>query len=337
MTIKDIAEKSGYGVGTVSRVLNNHPNVSETARKRILEVAEKYHFVRNTNAQLLKQQGKYIAILVKGVSNILLNSILEIIQKHIGETKYTSSVFVLDEYDNEAATALRIYYEKRPAGIIFLGGNPTRYKSDFNKIKVPCVLVTNQAHYLENKKLSSVSTDDKKAAEEITDYLIKCGHKKIGVIGGDVTNSEISERRYDGFISAMKKNNIDFDFDKLYQTTKYSFEGGANAAEKLINKCGDEITAIFTMSDVMAIGAMRKLKDMGYNIPKDLSIVGFDGLPLTEYVCPRLTTIHQDEKGIAEVGLKLLFDSIDDGDKSAHNLMPFELIKGESVMNINKS
>ena len=337
MTIKDIAEKSGYGVGTVSRVLNNHPNVSETARKRILEVAEKYHFVRNTNAQLLKQQGKYIAILVKGVSNILLNSILEIIQKHIGETKYTSSVFVLDEYDNEAATALRIYYEKRPAGIIFLGGNPTRYKSDFNKIKVPCVLVTNQAHYLENKKLSSVSTDDKKAAEEITDYLIKCGHKKIGVIGGDVTNSEISERRYDGFVSAMKKNNIDFDFDKFYQTTKYSFEGGANAAEKLINKCGDEITAIFTMSDVMAIGAMRKLKDMGYNIPKDLSIVGFDGLPLTEYVCPRLATIHQDEKGIAEVGLKLLFDSIDDGDKSAHNLMPFELIKGESVMNINKS
>ena len=80
MTIKDIAKLSGYAVGTVSRVLNNHPNVSETARKTILEVAEKYNFVRNTNAQQLKQQGRYIAILVKGVSNILLNSILEIIQ-----------------------------------------------------------------------------------------------------------------------------------------------------------------------------------------------------------------------------------------------------------------
>ena len=84
MTIKDIAKLSGYAVGTVSRVLNNQPNVSEKARKAILEVAEKYHFVRNTNAQLLKQQGRYIAILVKGVSNMLLNSILEIIQKKIG-------------------------------------------------------------------------------------------------------------------------------------------------------------------------------------------------------------------------------------------------------------
>lgn len=334
MTIKDIAEKSGYGVGTVSRVLNNHPNVSDDARKKILEVAEKYHFVRNTNARLLKQHDRYIAILVKGVSNILLNSILEIIQKHIGETKYTSSVFVLDEYDNEAATALRIYYEKRPAGIIFLGGNPTRYKSDFNKIKIPCVLITNQAHYLENKKLSSVSTDDKQAAREITEYLIKCGHRKIGVIGGDITNSEISKRRYLGILSAMNENGIEFDFEKMYQTTKYSFEGGAEAAEKLIKKCNEDITAVITMSDVMAIGAMRKLNDMGYDIPKDLSIVGFDGLPFTQYVYPRLTTIRQDEKGIAELGLKSLLESIDDENNSAHNLMPFELIEGESVLNI---
>lgn len=334
MTIKDIAEKSGYGVGTVSRVLNNHPNVSDAARKKILEVAQKYNFVRNTNARLLKQHDRYIAILVKGVSNILLNSILEIIQKHIGETKYTSSVFVLDEYDNEAATALRIYYEKRPAGIIFLGGNPTRYKTDFNKIKIPCVLITNQAHYLENKKLSSVSTDDKKAAEEITEHLIKSGHKKIGIIGGDITNSEISERRYLGYVSAMKKNNIEFDFDTMYQTAKYSFEGGANAAEKLIKKCPDDITAVITMSDVMAVGAIRKFNDMGYEIPKDLSVVGFDGLPFTQFSNPRLTTIRQDEKGIAELGLKSLLESIDDETKSAHNLMPFELIKGESVLNI---
>ena len=76
MTIKDIAKLSGYAVGTVSRVLKNQPNVSETARKAILEVAEKNNFVRNTNAQHLKMQGRYIAILVKGVSNILLNSIL---------------------------------------------------------------------------------------------------------------------------------------------------------------------------------------------------------------------------------------------------------------------
>ena len=193
MTIKDIAKLSGYAVGTVSRALNNQPNVSETARKAILEVAEKNNFVRNTNAQHLKMQGRYIAILVKGVSNILLNSILEIIQKKIGETIYTSSVYVLDEYDNEAKTALKIYYEKRPAGIIFLGGNPERYEADFNQIKVPCVLITNQANNVSNKMLSSVGTDDISAAQEIAElgYTgVALGGLKRVTVGIDAHGAE---------------------------------------------------------------------------------------------------------------------------------------------------
>lgn len=335
MTIKDIARLSGYAVGTVSRVLNDHPNVSDTARKKILEVAEQYHFVRNTNAQQLKQQGRYIAILVKGVSNILLNSILEIIQKHIGETTYTSSVFVLDEYDNEAKTALTIYYEKRPAGIIFLGGNPQRYESDFNEIKVPCVLITNQAGNVENKNLSSVGTDDQKAAEEITEYLIKNGHKKIGVIGGDITNSEISERRYKGFMVAMEKNNLPFDFDLQYQTTMYTFDGGATAAKELIQKF-QGMTAVFAMSDVQATGAVRQFNDMGIRIPEDISVTGFDGLPYTQYISPRLTTIRQSEPQLAKCGLAALLEAIQREDEEpAHLLIPFELIKGESVLKIN--
>lgn len=332
MTIKDIAKLSGYAVGTVSRVLNNQPNVSEKARKTVLEVAEKYNFVRNTNAQLLKQQGRYIAILVKGVSNILLNSILEIIQKKIGETIYTSSVFVLDEYDNEAKTALKIYYEKRPAGIIFLGGNPERYESDFNQIKVPCVLVTNQAANVTNKMLSSVGTDDVTASKRVTEYLIECGHKNIGVIGGDINNSEISERRYNGLMQAMKEHGLPFDFETQYQTAKYSFDGGARAAKAIIGKF-DEVTAILSMSDVQAIGAIRQLNDMGLRVPNDISVTGFDGLPLTQYICPRLTTVRQFEQQLAECGTLALLRAINKkNEESAHILIPFELIKGESVM-----
>ena len=334
MTIKDIAKISGYAVGTVSRALNNHPNVSPVAREKILAVAEQYNFVRNTNAQLLKQQGRYIAILVKGVSNVLLNSILEIIQEHIGETIYTSSVFVLDEYDNEAKTALKIYYEKRPAGIIFLGGNPQRYESDFNKIKVPCVLITNQAENVENKNLSSVGTDDVFAAEQITQHLIENGHTKIGVVGGDITNSEITERRYRGFLTAMQKNGIKFDFDKQYQTTKYSLQGGSEGVQNLVEKFKD-ITACFCMSDVQAIGAMRKLSDMGIDVPKDISITGFDGLEFTQFIIPRLTTVKQSEKNLAKKGLKALLKNIEEDEEPEHILIPFEFIKGESVLKIN--
>lgn len=334
MTIKDIAKLSGYAVGTVSRVLNNQPNVSESARKTILEVAEKYNFVRNTNAQHLKMQGRYIAILVKGISNILLNSILEIIQKKIGETIYTSSVYVLDEYDNEAKIALKIYYEKRPAGIIFLGGNPERYEDDFNQIKVPCVLITNQADNVSNKMLSSVGTDDVSAAQEITEYLIANGHRNIGIIGGDINKSEISDRRFKGFMKAMKKHDLPFDFETHYQTAKYSFEGGAKAAGELIEKSGD-ITAIFSMSDVQAIGAIRKLTDSGFRVPQDISVTGFDGLPLTQYMNPRLTTIRQYEKQLAECGTTALLEAIGKGEQEpSHILIPFELLKRESVISV---
>lgn len=334
MTIKDIAKLSGYAVGTVSRVLNNQPNVSETARKAILEVAEKYNFVRNTNAQHLKMQGRYIAILVKGVSNILLNSILEIIQKKIGETIYTSSVYVLDEYDNEAKTALKIYYEKRPAGIIFLGGNPERYEADFNQIKVPCVLITNQANNVSNKMLSSVGTDDISAAQEIAEYLIANGHRNIGVIGGDINKSEISDRRFKGFMKAMKKHDLPFDFETHYQKSKYSFEGGEKAAEELIEKFGD-MTAVFSMSDVQAIGAIRKLTDRGLRVPQDISVTGFDGLPLTQYMNPRLATIRQYEEQLAECGTNVLLETIGKAkQESSHILIPFELLKGESVISV---
>lgn len=336
MTIKDIARESGYAVGTVSRVLNNHPDVSETAREKIMSVVEKHGFVPNNNARQLKQtESKTIVILVKGTSNILLNSLLERIQKRIEKSPYTSSVAVLDEYDNEAWQASRIYYERKPIGIIFLGGNPERYKEDFTKIKIPCVLISNQADNVKNNYLSSVGTDDMSAAEYVNNYLIRNGHEKIGVIGGNIDNSEISLRRYNGFCESMKKAGLSFDFDREYVTAKYSFEGGAKAARELIDKYPD-LTAVFTMSDAMAIGACRQLRDMGYSVPEDISIVGFDGLPIAEYYYPRLTTIKQLADNLADNGLEILLNCIERDAPPVHKVIPFEFIKGESVKNINK-
>lgn len=331
MTIKDIARESGYSIGTVSRVLNNHPDVSEKAKAKILEVVDRYGFVLNKNAKHLKQQeSNTIVILVKGTSNILLNSILEMIQKRIEKTPYNSSVAVLDENDNEAYNASRIYYERKPVGIIFLGGNPDKYTEDFLKIQTPCVLILNQANNIESTNLSSISTDDEYASYCMANYLIKNGHKKIGVIGGNITNSEITLRRYNGFLKALSNADINFDFDKSYETAKYSFESGEIAAQKLLKKNPD-MTAIFTMSDAMAIGACRKLADMDLKVPHDISIVGFDGLPIADFYCPRITTIRQSAEILAKEGLDILLKSIEKSTSPIHRLVPFELVEGESV------
>ncbi len=334
MTIKDIAKECGCALGTVSRVLNNHPDVSDKTREKVLAVVEKHGFVLNTNARQLKtQKRKNLVIIVKGTSSTLLNGLLERIQKKLELSEYYADVVILDEDDNEGLNATRIYFELKPLGIIFLGGSPDRLTGDFEKVHVPSVLISNQAETLGSKYISSVSVDNLKAAAESARFLIKNGHRKIGVIGGAL-DSCLSETRYKGFLKAMKAAKLPFDFDLSYEVSKYSFEGGALAAENLLKRNPD-LTAIFTMSDAMAIGAIRKLHDMGKKVPEDISIIGFDGISLADFVCPRLTTIRQMEEEMAEEGLSVLLDCIEKNNSSQHKQVPYKLICGESVRNLS--
>ena len=334
MTIKDIARECGCAVGTVSRVLNNHPDVSDKTREKVLAVVQKHNFILNTNAKQLKEQNrKTIVIIVKGTSSILLNSLLERIQKRIEPLPYNASVVVLDEYDNEAKAANRIYYEQKPVGIIFLGGSPDLFKDDFAKLLVPCVVISNEAQLIDGVSLSSVSTDNFTAAQYSANYLIHNGHEKIGVIGGDLGGSGITQRRYDGFLSALSRAGLTFDYEKAYVTSKYSFEDGAVAARRLLEKFPD-LTAIFAMSDAMAIGACRELSDSGYKIPDDISVIGFDGISLGEFYCPRLTTIRQLCDPLVDEGLKILLDSIENNALPVNKYIPFEFVQGESVKHI---
>lgn len=333
MTIKDIARECGCAVGTVSRVLNNHPDVSDGTRKKVLAVVEKHGFVLNANAKNLKTQDrKNLVIIVKGTSSIHLNALLEKLQTKLEPLPYIANVVVLEENDNEGTNATRIYFEQKPLGIIFLGGNPDYLAGEFEKVHVPSVLISNSAEKLGSSYISSVSTDNYKAAYSSAKFLIKNGHKKIGVIGSFV-DSGISKTRYDGFRKALKAAKIPFDFDTSYVVSKYSYEGGAEACEELMKKNPD-LTAIFTMSDAMAIGAIRKLSDMGKRVPEDVSVIGFDGIALGDYLCPRLTTIRQLEDRLVEEGLDALLDCIEKKNPPSHRLIPFEFVEGESVKNI---
>lgn len=334
MTIKDIAKESGCAVGTVSRVLNNQEYVSEKTRAKVMEVVNKYNFVLNTNAKALKARGtKTILILVKGTSNILLNSLLETVQKNMENLPYTSKVIVLDEYDNETVEAEKELRENKPMGIIFLGGNPERNREVFPRIKCPCVLITTKADTEEYENLSSVSTDSLEASAMVARHLVEKGHRNIGVIGGDLVSSATSRRRFAGFTQGLEACGISFDKKKAYATSKYSLEGGAKAAEELLEKY-EGMTAIFAMSDMQAMGACRKIRDMGYRIPEDISVVGFDGLPITQFYCPKITTVRQNEEELAVQGLRILVDAIENKTGAIHKNIPFEFIEGESVKKI---
>lgn len=338
MTIKDIARESGFAVSTVSRALNNHPDVSEETKRKIQAVVEAHRFVPNQNARQLKQTAtNSIAILVKGISNMLFAPILEQMQVLIEKAGYAVQVGYLDEEDDEVIQAQQFIRESKPLGLLFLGGNLQNFIKGFEQISLPSVLVATAADRLGFSFLSSVSTDDTAAASSAVEYLIQKGHRKIGVIGGNRfdTNS-ISYLRYLGCQQAFERFHLPFEEERQYEKARFSYESGYHAMERLLQN-SPEVTAVFAMSDVMAIGACRYLRDQNISIPQDISVMGFDGIELAQYYNPKLATIEQHKSKMAERGVQILIDCIENQSEAVHELAEFRLQEGESVLSLASS
>ncbi len=331
MTIKDLSVQTGYSVGTISRVLNNHPNVSDKARKVILEAAEACGFQLNTNAQQLKQQrSQNILVVVKGSSNQLFGSLVEAIQRRVAGSPYHLVVDYMDEDNNEVLRALRLCREKKPLGLLFLGGNKSNFLSDFDRIDVPCVLVTSDGSELPFRNLSSVCCNEDLAVKDTIEHLIQMGHRRIGIIGGHRERSDTAQRRFEGCQAAFRAHDIPFDPELDYASTRFSYLGGYRAAQLLFSR-GQKYTAIFCMADVMAMGAIRALTDSGLRVPEDVSVVGFDGLPIGEFIVPRLATVSQDVETLAQRSIELLRSSIDTTQPPIHEVIPAQIQWKESA------
>ena len=330
MTIVDIAKESGYSVTTVSRVLNNRRDVSPAAKKKIMEIVEAHNFVPNNNAKRLKQTvTQNILVVAKGTSNMLFASIVEEIQKTIEPTDFALGIHYLDEECNEVEEAIRYCRERKPIGILFLGCNPKYFKEQFKHISVPCILVTNSADDWEFDNLSSVSTDDVRGAEKAVDYLITNGHRDIAVIGGDLSASRTSIQRHKGYLKSMETHGLVVR-PEYYEKARFSFDGAYEAMNRLLDK-GIAISAVFAMSDVTAIGAIRAIRDRGLNVPEDISVIGYDGTMLADYYNPKIVSIRQDYREIATRSVETLIGMIDLNRPATHELIPFTLTDGESV------
>ncbi len=336
MTIRDIAAKTGYSVGTVSRALNDHPNVSEKARKIILEAAMESGFMPNVTAKQLKQQrSSTILVMVKGLQNELFSELMEEIQYFIAQTPYQLVMDYEDEDINEVRRGAQLCRETKPLGILFLGGNTQNFVSDYHSIDVPCVLVTGDASKLNLQNLSSVSADDFEAGRAAVETLIRMGHRDIAIIGGDREISDSSRLRYEGCLQALREHGIDFDPQRDFEGGKYTYLDGYRATHALLAR-GRQYTAVFAVADVIAIGAIRAMWERGLKVPDDISIIGMDGLRLSEYMVPQLATIRQPVRHMAQRSVEILLAAINRQAEATHELIPFTVKCRESVRAIER-
>ena len=330
MTIKDIARLSGCGVATVSRVLNNHPDVSEETRRKVMAVVEEHGFQPNNNAKHLKQQaGTSIAIVVKGTQNMLFADLVERVQALLRGSDRDAVVYYLDEEANEVAYAAQLCRERKPLGILFLGGNLGFFRESFGQITIPCVLLTNTAAELGFSNLSSLTTDDRAAACCAVDHLIGLGHQRIGLLGGNWDCAQIAYSRVQGWQDSMWSHGLHVD-EGMSESCRYSMQDGYEAVGRLLARNPD-LTAIFAVSDVMAMGVIRALQDLGKRVPEDISVVGYDGIAMGSFTIPRLTTIRQDTQRLAEQSVDILLKNIQRKHRPVHERIPFQLMPGESA------
>lgn len=333
MLIKDIARIAGVGIGTVSRVINNHPDVSDKTRAKVLRVIEENNYVPNSSARFLKMNSsKNIGVLVRGVFNPFFSEIIDIIRAELTKAGYFIILKQNDqEEEKEEISGMKSFIrDNKLVGLISLGARVDKIENEtFEKAEAPIVFAASGTIHKENiNNFSTVTINNKKAAYDAVEYLIEKGHKKIAIMLGNTEQSTIENQRLEGYKKALEKAGLtfteeniffgDFNYEKAYNEMKLKLE------EK------KQFTAIFSISDIMSIGVAKAILESGLEIGKDVAIIGFDGMDITRFYNPALSTVEQPRKEIAKHSVELILDLIRNKAEHKHIILETKLIERDS-------
>jgi LacI family transcriptional regulator len=288
INIKDVAKEAGVAVSTVSRVINGHPDVKKETKEHILNVIEKLNYIPNNSARTLKRNTtKNIGVFILGDFNPFFSQIVEEIEDEVSKNGFS---FIIHYHHNEVESlqsVVSFILDNKLAGLIYLGGSLTKDSEIYLKTtKIPLVFISTVIEENMNKKLfSSVTINEKNAVSKIANHLLDQGHKKIGVISARKEVHCVAKERFSAFSDILEINGIYLGDD--VEIGNYTLESGYEALNKLMDK-NPELTCIFALNDLMAIGACRAISDRGLKIPEDISVVGFDGLEYGQYLQPKI-------------------------------------------------
>lgn len=337
VTIKDVAERAGVSITTVSRVFNGYTDISEKTKKRILEIANEMNYTPNMAARTLSSKSqKTIALILNDLElnrkTTMPMEVLSGVYQFTEDTEIEFVFFATTSIKQKNKTFQQFCNEKNITGAIIQGLRvDDQYYKEIYKSDVPVVLIDVDA---DSQKIGSASIDNIAAAQEAVEYLIKLGHEKIGMINGR-REATVSMEREAGYLQALKKNGLPFVQDYV-QYANFNEDIAAAMVTDMIER-HDEVTALFCASDLMAIGAMKTIQKMGLSVPEDISIIGFDDIILAQYLSPTLSSVSQDMKLIGYEAANLLNKLMMDVEQVEHRIfVPHKLVIRNSVSQVKK-
>lgn len=295
-TIKDIAAKLGISKSTVSKGLNNATDVSDEMRRRILETAVELGYINKRT----QQREKKICIMVENMEYDTPNQFAHDMILGFRQKAETEG-WIVDVVPITAALQKTIPYnvfmmERNYSAAFILGFTLIDpWMDEFRTTNIPTVLYDN--YVKSNPNVASIGCDSQEGLDLAVKHLHKLGHRKIGLISGPL-ESYIMRERYNAYLNAMNKYGLEINEDYI-GTGYFVSESTRKYVPKLV---AQGVTAILFSHDVRAISAITECNDRNIRIPQDVSLVGFDDLPMTEYTNPSLTTIRQDRLSLGKCG-----------------------------------
>ncbi|MBR2131567.1 MAG: LacI family DNA-binding transcriptional regulator [Oscillospiraceae bacterium] len=333
MTIKDIAKACGVGVSTVSRVLNNRPDVSDEVRRRVLREVERQGYIPNHSARdLVKSQSDAIGVVMRGIGNPFFSTLMKTIPHEINNRGYTMVLHQINADEDEVKAGAILERGKKLRGIIFLGGRFDYTSAELSLLGVPyvCCSYTNRFGTLPSEEYAYVSIDDYQTAHRAVSELIRLGHRKIAALLPSCTDRSISQLRYKGYCCALADHTIAVDTSIVEETGSFDMPSAYQGMCRLLER-SNKFTAVFIASDTMAMAAIKALNDCGRSVPQDCSVIAIDGLTMSEYAIPTLTTMVQPAERIGWESVNILLDMIENNAPPRHVPLEAQLRLGGSV------
>ncbi|WP_461206808.1 LacI family DNA-binding transcriptional regulator [Clostridium sp. DL1XJH146] len=327
-TINDIAKIAGVSKATVSRVLNESKPVSDEIRMRVEKAIKENNYKPSSIARsLVNKTTNIIGVIIPDIGNPFFSQLVKGIQDGANENGY--HIMLCNTYKNEEKEIeyLEILQNHQVDGIVFLTTTiQNSHKLFFQKNKIPVVSVSRRFKEL---SISSIDVDNYSAAYDATSYLINLDHKEIAMIRGDIDNNSVDFDRFEGYKQAIIDSNIDF-HEELVVKGDFSVEGGYNAMGKLLTH-KQLPTAIFCASDHMAFGAIKCAHESGLIVPDDISVIGFDDIPLASMFIPSLSTVKQPIYELGQKAIQTIISEIQSKSKAQNIVLSTEIVIRQST------
>ena len=328
MGIKDIAKDCGVSVATVSRVLNGTKFVSKDLQEKVLAASERQGYVADHIARSMVLKKTFtIGLIIPNISDMYHQMVFSSVESTLEASGYKVLVCRVQDTLRNERIYLDLLLQNRVDGIILMheSNNPDVY-AQLKKTHVPIVLAGIDIPGLQ---FPQVRIDDFAAAMDGTRYLLGLGHKRLGLIAG--SGYSVGDKRLEGYKKALAEYNIPYD-ESLLEGGGYTIESGYQAM-KALHKRTPNLDAVFALSDEMAVGALSAAFEENLSVPKDLSLLGFDGITLSTYTTPKLTTVSQPISEIGQKAATVLLQMLQtDIPVPKLTLLPYAIREGKSCI-----